>query len=181
MKASLRKLSLMLPIIGLVACGGGSDKVATNLETNDDGQSGLVNGGLSSLQIDATDYDTYRYFSFDTGTVLDISDEQAQSSVAWHLAFRRDSIKLNGGASGVGGVAGALVAAQDDFYIDAEADVNVFLNATFESEVEHLAATYNAPSDLQADVLITNLQGSGAVVGSSIDGGWYWYDFTNHQ
>ncbi len=75
--------------------------------------------GVTSGTIDATAGGTsaaadnpYVYLDLMTGTKLDLTDTAALSSTAWHVAFKRAGIKLNGGDSGPGQVAAAAVAAQ---------------------------------------------------------------------
>ncbi len=57
---------------------------------------------LSSKEavIDASDYASWVYFSFNKGTTVTISD--FQTSTDWDIAFHRDDIRTNGGLSGSG-------------------------------------------------------------------------------
>ena len=57
------------------------------------------------LTIDASDPIAFTYFSFaDGGSVVSVTDPG--SSEAWDMAFRRFTVKLNGGVSGPGAVVG---------------------------------------------------------------------------
>ena len=74
--------------------------------------------GVTSGTIDATAGGTtaaadapYIYLDLSTGTKVDSTDTAALTSTAWHIAFKRASIKLNGGDSGPGMVAAASVSA----------------------------------------------------------------------
>ncbi len=53
-----------------------------------------------TFTIDATNGDTYAYFSFASGDIVDIED--AANSEAWDIGFQRTQVKLNGGISGPG-------------------------------------------------------------------------------
>ncbi len=50
--------------------------------------------------INASDYATWVYFSFNKGTIVTISD--FQTSTDWDIAFHRDDIRTNSGLSGSG-------------------------------------------------------------------------------
>lgn len=84
---------------------------------------------VRTQEIDATAQDQWVYFDLANGAVVDLADADARESDAWHVAFRRDKVKLNGGSStaGPGTVAGFLGKELPDFY-DAEGDA---INATF--------------------------------------------------
>lgn len=60
-------------------------------------------GGANASEDDPRN--KYTYFSFTTG-VMELSDEDAATSMAWDLAFKRYDVKLNGGVSGPKGVVG---------------------------------------------------------------------------
>lgn len=164
----------------LAGCGGGgSDSGSLPIVEEDAG--GTPTEQYQEATIDATSSEDYRYFDLATGQEIALTAEQASSSTDWDIAFRRSEIKLNGGASGSGAVEAAIVAEQEDFYdASGNPDDNVFLNATAESELEHLLADYTAPADLIADSLATQLEGSGSMVAGQLDMGWYWYDFSTH-
>lgn len=75
-----------------------------------------TSGGVTSGTIDATAGGTaaaadnpYVYLDLMAGTKVDISDTASLTSTAWHVAFKRAGIKLNGGDSGPGQVAAAAV------------------------------------------------------------------------
>ena len=58
--------------------------------------------GLETLTftIDATNEDTWAYFSFTSGDTVNVED--AENSEAWDIGFQRTEIELNGGISGPG-------------------------------------------------------------------------------
>ena len=75
-------------------------------------------GGVTAGTVDATAGGTaaaadnpYVYLDLVAGTKVAITDTASLSSTAWHVAFKRSGIKLNGGDSGPGQVAAASVAA----------------------------------------------------------------------
>ena len=59
-------------------------------------------GGLETLTltIDATNEETWAYFSFASGDIVEVED--ALNSEAWDIGFLRTKVKLNGGISGPG-------------------------------------------------------------------------------
>lgn len=166
MKLMYRYVLAVLAASALLAgCGGAS--------TTQDAEPQEQN--YSERQLDASDNTDYVYINLDTNTELSLTAEQAASSTDWHVAFRRFSVQLNGGASGPGAVAGAIADAQTDFY-DAGGDplVSVFTNATPESELSAFEATLAAPGSWTTDSVVTQLRGT-----SSTDGGWYLYNPMN--
>ena len=53
-----------------------------------------------TFTIDATNRETWAYFSFAKGDVLEVVDPE--NSMNWDLGFQRTNVKLNGGVSGAG-------------------------------------------------------------------------------
>ncbi|PKM22385.1 MAG: hypothetical protein CVV10_04605 [Gammaproteobacteria bacterium HGW-Gammaproteobacteria-14] len=124
------------------------------------------------MQLDASSNTDYVYLNLERGEVIDLSAAQAAMSQEWHIAFRRFAVQLNGGASGSGEVAGALVGLQEDFYSeDGEPNASVFTNATPDSELAVLLADYENPDSWIKDKVVTLLTGP-----SAVDGGWYIYN-----
>ncbi|GGY80726.1 HmuY family protein [Marinobacter zhanjiangensis] len=143
--------------LALVACGGGSSNSIDDDSGNNGGEA------FEEQVINAQSQDAYAYLNLDTGEMVGESGD-------WHMAFRRTNIQLNGGASGSGNVAGALAVAQDNFYTGpGTPDNNLFLNATADAELEHLADSFPAPDSWQTDTATT-------AFGSD----WYNYDFQTH-
>ena len=177
-KAIVCPTSVILGSILLVACGGGGDGGSNDANTATPPEEN--NSTLSQI-MDASDYDAFTYFNFDTNQVVELTAEEAKTSQNWHIGFRRTEIVLNGGTSGSGNVAGALAAVQADFYNQEEPNASVFLNATPEAELEHLTSTIEL-TDLvyQTDAFSYAVSGSGETQGTSLDMGWYNYDFTTH-
>ncbi|MFL1405754.1 HmuY family protein [Marinobacter sp. M1N3S26] len=159
MKKFKHNVWLMPVTFALAACGGSG---GSSNDIDDDSETPEA-ASYEEQVIDAQTSGTYTYLNLDTGETVAESGE-------WHMAFSRTNIQLNGGGSGSGNVAGALAVAQDDFYTAAgEPDVNVFLNATASSELEHLADSFPEPDEWQPDAATT-------AFGSD----WYIYDFTTH-
>ncbi len=133
--------------------------------------------------INASSYTEYTYFNLDSGSVVPLTDADAASSDAWHIAFRRNQMKLNGGASGPGAVAGALAAEANAFYDgDGVAVANVFLNATPDAYETELLADYAMDSlSFVQDEQRSAIQGPESITGTQMDMGWYLYDLATHQ
>ena len=53
--------------------------------------------------IDAHEYNNWIYYDLNNDLIVDISDEEALTSLEWHMAFQRNHIKLNGGLSHIDG------------------------------------------------------------------------------
>lgn len=148
----------------LAGCGGSDNDIADN-----PGGSDIKGDGVSEAVIDATSYDTVAYFNLASGRVVALSEAEAAASTDWHIAFKRYDVRLNGGASGSGRVVGAVGATQDDFYDGAgEPIANVFVNATANSELEHLLADFTEPARWSSDAIV-----------STLGEDWYVYDYTN--
>ncbi len=120
----------------------------------------------------------YTYFDLVNGQVLELSDEQARRDGRWHIAFKRNRIKLNGGVSGPGAVRGAIADAQEDFYdASGEPIVSVFTNASAESERTAFAAVTRGDGlDFIADRATPYILGDG-----SADGWWSYSGPPEHR
>ena len=57
---------------------------------------------LEIFTIDASSYHDWVYFSFDLGSIVNVSEPD--NSIEWDVAFKRNNIISNGGLSGVGNV-----------------------------------------------------------------------------
>lgn len=58
--------------------------------------------------------DPWKYFSFAKGDFVDLTEEEAATSLEWDIAFQRYYIRTNSGTSGKG-QGGALDMAKDSF------------------------------------------------------------------
>ncbi|MBK9036430.1 MAG: HmuY family protein [Myxococcales bacterium] len=185
----LLRLGSSLLLLLAVACGGddGTADVDAGPPIDADGcdpatalptqwrpiatiSAGAVNvttaAGVTSGTIDATAGGTaaaadnpYVYLDLMTGTKVDISDTTALSSTAWHIAFKRAGIKINGGDSGPGDVAAAPVAVE------------------FLGDVDAVPATLTTDDWADATcTLIAGPTGEPATVMST----WYDYDDQTH-
>lgn len=182
MSYSRSLLFLAVVAVLLAGCGGGSSNdISDSVDgdvSNDSGDDTVDNGDASNedqqanvttKQIDASDSSNPVYLNLQTGELLQLTAEQAAASTDWHLAFRRNDIQLNSGLSGPGNVVGAIGAAQDDFYdSEGEPNASVFLNATADSELEHLLAEMTEPSSWSSDALTNEFADD-----------WYVYDYSN--
>ncbi|RFA27248.1 hypothetical protein CAI21_15215 [Alkalilimnicola ehrlichii] len=129
---------------------------------------------VTSTRVDASSYGQWVYFNLDEAKPVALSEAEAAASTDWHIAFRRFDIKLNGGTSGPGQVAGAVVKPQNHFYHDnGEPNVSVFTNVDLNAQAQLLLEDFPEPARnaWQFDRLTSALRGS-----SATDGGWYRYD-----
>ncbi|MGF1644633.1 MAG: HmuY family protein [Thiotrichales bacterium] len=119
----------------------------------------------------------FSYFSFTTGELVPLTDAEAATSTAWHIAFKRTNIQLNGGVSGPGTVKAAVADAQSDYFeADGKTPNNsVFLNATAAQELAALEAiTTDAGLTYQTDRDQPNIPNNGG------DNGWWAYNPQTH-
>lgn len=128
--------------LGLAACGGGS---GDGTEPPEPVEPEPVEG-VQTRMIDATSSTSYVYFNLTDAEVVALTDAEAETSTDWHIAFRRFNVKLNGGSSGPGNGAAAMVAEPEGFYDENGApNVSVFLNATPEQTLNILEQTFPEP------------------------------------
>tara|TARA_R110001599_G_scaffold127137_1_gene300310 strand:+ start:2526 stop:3668 length:1143 start_codon:yes stop_codon:yes gene_type:complete len=138
------KLKYLAPALGLMmtACGGGSENKIAG-ETDEGGQG---DSDYSQQVIDAMA--ETRYLNLATG-------ETVASDGDWHLAFNRTSVLLNSGDSGNGSVAGAVGDEQADFYdVAGDPDLNKFVGATADGELDHLADSFPVPESWTSDGVV---------------------------
>ncbi|MBN1183935.1 MAG: HmuY family protein [Bacteroidales bacterium] len=95
----LKWLPIALAFISFIACNKDDDNECPC--NNDDG-----------MEIAATSYTDWVYFSFAAGGTVTISD--TSSSLAWDLAFLRNHMRTNSGSSGPG-QGGALISDAGSF------------------------------------------------------------------
>jgi len=75
---------------------------ATNYDFNATSDNGSCYFGeeIITIDVDASSYHDWVYFSLELDEIIDISEPE--NSIEWDLAFRRNNIKTNGGLSGMG-------------------------------------------------------------------------------
>ena len=69
---------------------------------------------VKTKTINATSNTEWTYLNLKTGNIVDDATKQ------WQVAFRRNSVKLNGGASGTGKVGGFVANTPDGYYDDKD-------------------------------------------------------------
>jgi hypothetical protein len=170
------RLSLLaFTSIGLAACGGDDSNNSTETVADDiidtNPVSNVEETTYQTLQVNAADYEEWKYISLVNGSILELTDDAASTSTDWHVALRRTAVKLNGGVSGPGAVVAAVADTQAEFY-DSEgvANASVFTNADADIEAEALDVAY--------DLSILSFT-SDSYEPAMTD--WYAYDFTTHQ
>ncbi|RBW48759.1 HmuY family protein [Marinobacter sp. F3R11] len=165
--AQQHKLKFLVPALGLMmtACGGSDNKIS---EQADDG--GASDNDYSQLVIDARTQT--QYLNLATGEVV-------SSDGDWDLAFNRTSVLLNSGASGNGNVAGAMGDEQAEFYdADGNPDLNKFVGATADGELDHLKDSFPAPESWISDDVVYafgdgwSVYGDGGVISEVPDIGY---------
>lgn len=84
-------VTLGLSLSFFTACSSGEDKPETT---------GTLE--VKSVQIDARSYEGWVYFSFESGSEVEIDTENFSESLEWDIAFHRNDVRLNCGESGNG-------------------------------------------------------------------------------
>ncbi len=106
--------SIITASAALLLAIGCSDDKPTSSNNGDQAQFNRTewnDQGYWDVVLDATNSDHFVYYSLAAEDTVDISDEEAQSSTAWDIAFKRSVVVLNGGVSGPGEVSGVDLAA----------------------------------------------------------------------
>ncbi|MFM7201639.1 MAG: HmuY family protein [Myxococcota bacterium] len=105
----------------------------------------------------------YTYFAFGKG-VIDLTDEEASTSLEWDIAFKRYYVKLNGGVSGPKGVQGF------DFQADREETTSEIKGFTPESELPEFQSAASSTIDgaWTSDRIGSIVQGSYELNASSV-------------
>lgn len=143
-------------------------------------KSALIDATAGGLGAPPTDpKNKYTHFSFSTGQVIDLSDADAPTSTDWDIAFKRSSIKLNGGISGKKAVAGFFTGNNAEAYdADGKPIRGWFESATAETELPDFdgvtAAQIPVDFEFKADKLILAIKNDGS------NESWFLYDSSSH-
>jgi hypothetical protein len=171
MQKSLLTSSILCSALALTACGGDSNNSSSVQPAPGSGIATatqvIIDATAGGSGVDANDpANKYTYFSFSTGAVVELADDEAQASNAWDIAFKRNGIIVNDQTSEA-----ALVAEQADFYgTDGAAVKEIFVNATTDSEAQHfidITAENITDAEFKADAAEPAL-------------GKEWYIYENH-
>ena len=156
--SALKPLALAVSAVMLAACGDSSDRpdLTPPPVTGEDFRQQVIN---------AISHTETTHFNLTTGEIVD-----ASAGGEWHIAFQRVNVKLNSGASGDGAVAGALGAAQAEFYDGDEPVPSVFLNASADQQLDKLLQGFSQPGvrDWKQDTIVNEFGAS-----------WYIYDYSS--
>jgi len=110
---TLRFTTIITAALSLLLAVGCSDNKPTNSNNPPQNTSTTEwnDAGYWVTTIDATSSDRFVYYSLTSRDTVSLTDQQAESSTEWSIGFERSAIILNGGVSGMGGVAGVDLAA----------------------------------------------------------------------
>ena len=163
----LANLSLLALLSG---CGGSGSDGNSQSQTPDPGaQEGTVHGPFST---GSTLAPNTVYFDFESGSVLELSDEQAATDSRWDIAFNRTKVSLNTHADN--SVSMAISQVNSDFFDqDGKPVADKFINATAETELTDYLAIKN--TDLPAEDAF-----NGDSQENIIGGKFYNYDMSTH-
>ncbi|WP_410472010.1 HmuY family protein [Faucicola mancuniensis] len=121
-------------------------------------------------------------------TYINLSTSQTTTADGnWHIALQRDKIKLNGGTSGKGKVAGFLAKQPTGYYDDkGEAIAEKFNQNNIQESLADLQNTqkYRLPTSARAwvsDSFSSPLNPAYTGTFPNIDYQWYTYNGTNHK
>jgi hypothetical protein len=141
-------------------------------------------GGVSAEPGDPAN--KYTYLDLSAGEVVDLTDEQAQDSTNWDIAFKRSTVILNGGVSGPGAVSGFFTGNNSEAYdSNGDAIFDWFAAATADSELEdfEIISSSDVPLDGEGNPdasVFTSDVPSLVIVGDGTSEGWWLYDFQTH-
>lgn len=183
MHTQTTKLSLIVLGISflITGCGGANkdnkpqknDSAKTSETSCGNTQVSASKDGIKQIKINAASYDCWAYIELESGKSLALNDEQAKNSNQWHLAFKRNKIKANGGDSGAGKVSVALADDQAEFYNNSQKPrpvVKTFINATADAYQDDLKRAYDASKlSFKVDQNTPAIQS------------WYTYNPSTHQ
>jgi HmuY protein len=110
----------------------------------------------------ATAENPYVYIDLEKGAKVEIDDVAALDSGDWDIAFKRSSIRINGGDSGTGEVAAAIVQGTLEEVTEAPAEEEFVADDWVSDECEYLTPPKSAGEPASAIGL------------------WYDYDFKTH-
>lgn len=161
---NMTSLSLISIALLVAGCSSSDDetKVVEDLVTAT--EYGPFATGTSSAPV-------YVYFDLDTGTVLELTEEQANTNEDWDMAFKRTNIYLNN--NGETPVSMYFTGNNSEYYdADGAAVVDTFVNANAEAELADYEAVTLA--DVPADEAFVS------DVTERILDGFYNYDSTTH-
>ena len=173
----MKKVLLSTVVLSVVLTGCGSDSSSSsgnssgNSGNQDNGGNGSPAADFSSLKVNAVSRENWAYVNLDRKQTVALTAEQAADSSDWHLAFRRNTVRSNGGASGKGNVQIAVADAQDEFYSNDKPVDNIFLNAA--------AGQYEADLTKAYDIAaLTFVQDANKPAIKGAD--WYTYNRETH-
>jgi hypothetical protein len=154
------------------------------------GTSGVSSGHPTIRWVDRANPAAVRELTFDASAgwvYVDLGTGAVASQTGtWHIAFNRYNVKLNGGASGSGTVAGFVGRTPTGFYdSDDQAIAATVMAATPASTLADLtAADLTVPATASAwvsDALASALNPTPQMTSTAYDYGWYVYDPTTHR
>ncbi|MGM8885874.1 HmuY family protein [Psychrobacter sp. 1U2] len=136
---------------------------------------------VKTKTINATSNTDWTYLNLKTD---DIVNDAAKE---WHVAFRRDSVKLNGGASGNDKVGGFIANTPDGYYDDkGEAIKAKFMTNNEKQSLANLlnVAGFDTPKSARSWVVDSDSSDlNPGYIGTypNLDYGWYTYNGMTHQ
>jgi len=139
-----------------------------------------VPNAVKTQQIDASSQTDWTYFNLQSGKVVD-------KLAPWHIAFKRDSIILNGGNSGDGKVGAYLADASKAYFDDKGEPIKAKFMA--DNQAESLTSLQNVSAyqkPASAAGWVKDAKGSSlnpAATGNypNLDYGWFTYNGGNHR
>jgi hypothetical protein len=109
----LRVMFGLFAVTILLFCWGCSDKKPTSSDPSDTSTTIWQSDSLywETQNLDASSYSDYVFYSFAERDTVTLTFDQALSSTAWDIGFKRVGIILNDGTTGAGNVQGVDLAA----------------------------------------------------------------------
>ena len=136
---------------------------------------------VKTKTINATSNTEWTYLNLKTGNIVDDATKQ------WQVAFRRNSVKLNGGASGTGKVGGFVANTPDGYYDDKDEPIKAkFMTDNKEQSLANLLNVTDFDTPKSAGSWMVDSDSSDLNPGytgtyPNLDFGWYTYNGMTHQ
>lgn len=99
---------------------------------------------VKSITLDVSLYEKFIYFSFETGALVPITDEESRRIDNWDLGFHRTDIRTNSGESTDIGIMGGAV--ETDAVLLSQ-DVTIPSDDKFETDNKFIVSTYHTDEE----------------------------------
>jgi hypothetical protein len=172
MNKKVTLIACLFTVLGLSACGSGSDPVAEEIVVKKEFvvEEGIIYGPFTTGTVQER---TFSYFDVDTLSTIELTEEEAATNSVWDIAFKGTSVYVNTNDS-ENSVGLHFTGNNSDFFnAEGKAVVDKFINTTADGELDDFIAVTSddIPTDEEFVTDKTN----------SILDDFYNYNSTTHQ